>query len=512
MLSFVKRANRKFLTYSIALAGLLASPVHALAMSKSESLPVVEFANNALVQSSLVTIERAFHRINVDHAGLLVESNYRLRLPRDQRLSNLTVWSDLAEALRLESEGSASIDGVSVRVEPIARRPGCFLVIPSSNWLPLEFDLRIRYRINNYTPQALYVLNSNNFLTPSRIVRKDNQLGIDIRKPSSYADKITTGADIRVPPSHFILGSGLIIQRAGHVTIEPTKFGRFVLVLAPKDSWLLNEFQVGNTSFTYLSKKIGSTIEALMVEQSVRFGWQKLADTFGTYTSHVVLIEADGPLGGGAIGSNVLALYSMMAIPANIQEYLKAITGAPALASTRAYADYIYRKSKNPMFDYVATIAIHELGHLYFGFGQAVERYPETYQTWLSLGLGILYDNEITRELIGSSPALFQLLEEKWRREFDVLSGVDQRLQNPNTASDALRGVMPFHRVQLYAHGKAGFVLRQLRRCAGSAAFDEFAQSYLNHGGEPDGYISFRKGLMTLCPSLSKLEASLRVL
>jgi hypothetical protein len=178
--------------------------------------------------------------------------------------------------------------------------------------------------------------------------------------------------------------------------------------------------------------------------------------------------------------------------------------------STLAYVKAYYPKSKDQWGGYLIGTFAHEIGHLYFGFGKTRERITNVDELWFSLGLGVVYDMEITNTLVGRPPQLEFDLIENWKNNISKLKDIDQRLINPDKSSDAK---YKFDRKKVFAHGKAAYFLGDLRMKVGKEKFDKAVSNYLRECGNCEsGYADFKKFLGSDASIATDLEKKHQIL
>jgi hypothetical protein len=254
-------------------------------------------------------------------------------------------------------------------------------------------------------------------------------------------------------------------------------------------------------------------IDPAALESAVRAAWPEVIKRFGRPTTHFVFAESeDGGLSGGPLGTNIALLFARRDIGKFEQMFIKNLLGWPAAGSTKEYVVHAYQGAKDPWGEYLTGMVAHELMHLVFGFGgggRSFERVGETYEEWTSLGLGCIYDSDITLALTGRPAALFEASERVWQDHYARDPKIDQRLEHPDTTNDP----PDLARVQTYAHSKARWVLRQIRTAAGADAFDRAVAAYL--AAPPDdpeqGWPRLRRELLKVFPKLPTVESSLGI-
>ena len=103
----------------------------------------------------------------------------------------------------------------------------------------------------------------------------------------------------------------------------------------------------------------------------------------------------------------------------------------------------------------------------------------------------MLYDMELTKQLIGREPQLQLDLINSWFVRYSKLKDIDQRLISPNTTEDKK---YPFDRKKVFAHGKSASYLKKVREKIGEKLFDGAVNEYLKKCGNcTGGYDDFKK-------------------
>jgi hypothetical protein len=334
-------------------------------------------------------------------------------------------------------------------------------------------------------------------LTADELPRPEHR--IESLSQHSYADPVETTMTVHAPAEWLVAASSL----AG----GPLVAGRYAVVIGHKDFWKQQTCSVEGLDCVLVTRikdplLTKDLMHALLAEVVPRYGRR-----FGPATDHIVMVDCDwDAISGGLLGTNVLGFFAKPKLSPEEQAGFKAAFGWAPQPSTKAYVAQLYKSAKDPWREYMTGMLSHEFAHLYFGFGRTAERIQSVDELWLSLGLGLVYDEIVTTEITGHRDAFFAAVEANWRDKFATNPSVDQRLIRPDTSHDA-----EFHlsRAHVYAHGKALAVLRTLRERAGKEAFDRAVAEYLRTG--VGGYDAFRPRLAKLLPKLADYERELGV-
>ncbi len=342
-------------------------------------------------------------------------------------------------------------------------------------------------------------------LTAQSIAEKIGDKAKSLKHPFDFTDPEETQIDVSSPSTHFIFSS---FKKLGP-TILPKRVSQFVIGIADKRIWNLHEFSFEGTTFQLVGPKLSPQITPSAWEASMRKVWPKFFERFGSATDHLVFVDLKGPISGGPLGENVLAFFADENLPQGVSEEMEANLGWGPQRSTRAYVKAQYPKSQDQWGEYLLGTFSHEISHLYFGFGITRERVSTADELWFSLGLGMLYDMEITRELTGHEPQLLLDVMKHWEEKISRLKDVDQRLIGPDRAADQNH---KFDRKKVFGHGKAAYYLKELRSLIGREKFDAAVIQYLRSCGNCDrGYEDFKKFLGPETAALKKLETKLQI-
>jgi len=294
---------------------------------------------------------------------------------------------------------------------------------------------------------------------------------------------------LKVPKGYFSFSS----FQEDQGQLSPKSVSHFVIGAAKSDVWAKHQFNFSNTHFELISPRTNAHIEPNHWEISVRKIWKEFTDRFGNPTDHLVFLDLEGPISGGPLGENVLGIFATEKMNPTVQEDMKANLGWNPLTSTRAYVEANYPKFKNQWEEYLFGTFSHEIGHLFFGFGLTRQRVSSADDLWFSLGLGMIYDMEVTEKLVGRKPQLELDIIKSWMTNYANIPNIDQRLVNPNKAEDKK---YTFDRKKVFAHGKAAFYLDKVREKVGVEHFDNAVLEYLKKCGQCEGgYEDFKKYL-----------------
>ncbi len=275
--------------------------------------------------------------------------------------------------------------------------------------------------------------------------------------------------------------------------LEPRKASQFVVGFADKKIWELGEFQFKGTTFQLLTPRLGSQIDKKLWESGIRKIWPAFLERFGQATDHLVFVDLQGPISGGPLGENVIGIFASDNFPASLFTDMEANLGWKPHNSTKEYVKAHYPKSRDQWSEYLLGTFVHEIAHLYFGFGVTRERIEAVEDLWFSLGLGMVHDMEITTELLGRPPQLEIDLIQNWKKNISAIRDIDHRLIHPDKSQDSK---YKFDRKKVFAHGKAAFFLDEFRKQLGKEKFDKAVLAYLKGCGTCEsGYTDFKKYL-----------------
>lgn len=274
--------------------------------------------------------------------------------------------------------------------------------------------------------------------------------------------------------------------------LEKSTLSKFVIGLASTNVWKADSFEHRGSRFSLVTK-LNSSIDPGHWKRSVSEIWDFYTSKFDQGVPQVTFIELNwAPISGGPLGENVLALFSQERVSIQGQNEIRNDLGWLAQNTTLEYVTANYPKSSSPWQEYLVGTYAHELAHLFFGFGKTREEVEAAHEVWFSLGMGMLYDEEITKRMTGNSPALFQASDNTLEK-FSKIKALDQRLVKPNTSQDRYYNL---DRKKVYAHSKALRFLKNLRDEVGHTPFDEAVKKYVQDCGLcSKGYEDFKKFL-----------------
>lgn len=213
-------------------------------------------------------------------------------------------------------------------------------------------------------------------------------------------------------------------------------------------------------------EKITQSIQKIMplIQQQMGFSPEK-----------IVLIDSDGPIGGGPSGAYSVAVYSTDNMTPFYAQLVEQATGWPAEKSTMDYIKKYYKQFPDPEQAYIDDIVLHELMHTYLGFG-LTKASPNQSDWWFTFGLGLLMDRQIWKKLYTLPSPLFEAPVHQWKNKYSKMKQIDQRLIQPDTKNDQHYNLV---RLQIYGHGKAFVYLQNLRKLVGEKLFDQAVKSWV---------------------------------
>ena len=243
--------------------------------------------------------------------------------------------------------------------------------------------------------------------------------------PFSY----TSPREVEVKILKTGLGEVILFSSFSQVdsALKKSSLSKFVIGLAQKKDWKEENFEHLGSRFTLITKKT-SSIDPVHWKKNVSEIWQYYQSKFEQSVPQITFIELDwAPISGGPLGENVLALFTQDLISIQGQNELRNDLGWLAQNSTQDYVRANYPGSANPWQEYLVGTYAHELAHLFFGFGKTREEVEAAHEVWFSLGMGMLYDEEITRKITGNYPAIFRA-SESTHEKYSKIKALDQRL------------------------------------------------------------------------------------
>jgi hypothetical protein len=243
------------------------------------------------------------------------------------------------------------------------------------------------------------------------------------------------------------------------------------------NQYLVDRLDFESSTVLVFTRKAGVLKREKFVASVKRY-WPKLSKTFDVPVRELVVVDYDFPFGGGPLADYVVGVYSSDTVEPKVQRLIKETAGWGPQPSTMDYIKVHYAHFEDPEQAYIDDMVIHEMGHVYFGFGRT--RAPKSQNDWwFLLGMGLIYDRAVwTADHLHPSPAI-GATEKLWRNTFSKKKNLDQRLVNPDTSKDAQFGL---NRLQIYGHGKSIVFLRALREELGTKEFDLIVDKYLKDG------------------------------
>jgi hypothetical protein len=230
---------------------------------------------------------------------------------------------------------------------------------------------------------------------------------------------------------------------------------------------------VSGTRFFLLTRK-KSVFVPEKFEVAIKKYWPQFATRFNLEVPPVSLIDIDSGLGGSPKGEYIVGVASSEVISRSFSETLSNVTGWIPKKSTKDYVVQYWGKFNDPFQAYIDDMVIHELGHVFFGYGFTKVKEPN--QEWFSLGLGMVYDRLVWDTYHASKSPLFEEIDRVWRTKFADREDIDQKLINPDTSNDKAVGL---DRLQIYGHGKSNAFLSELRNTIGESVFDDVVARFI---------------------------------
>jgi hypothetical protein len=273
---------------------------------------------------------------------------------------------------------------------------------------------------------------------------------------------------------------------AGLITLELSEFPVNNYVKIDPLHYEGAKFTLREATFSIFARKQnGIGIDRFY--EGVKLAWPKWLSYFPLKTRPITIIETDWGLGGGSLGSFVLAVHLREKYDAESSAYLESVLGWPAQSTGTAYVEKQFASFDDPMQAYVTDQIVHELGHIFFLHG--ITELNNENNLWFGLGLGLVYDRLIWKEISEIPSPVFEAFDWIWKGRFANNTEIDQRLINPNTEKDKDFGLV---RLQTYGHAKACAYLSELRIRIGANRFDDYVRSYLSKPiGAPIEYQDF---------------------
>lgn len=469
------------------------------------------------VNNSFVNISHIHHDVVLAPDSYEIKSTFRLaerNLPGKHRIPLVTsrTYEDLESLI-------VYYNGQQVHVsEPQSKKQKAILPVLGGNvtllWLTIDREieknslLTVQYKMRR-TPSEMELINHNDFLMVGKVVQTncdsyDICYEVITRPISDYSDPVMHSANLHHPEGFGVVASARPDSTVDGHKVADISAAQFLVGFYKKADWNSRDIVVAGTPFTIMSRKQGSYINLGALTKAVKLVWPQYVERFYSIPRHIFFIGLEGPLGGGSVGNNVLAIYDSKKISAELQSYLHHNSGFRYTSeNTKGYMEEIYPESSQPVWNYTLDLVAHELGHLYFGFGETYENARARHDPWLSLGLGLIYDQEFYRNIAGKQPQLVGFSTRRWREHFSKIKDIDQRLENPDTSNDE-----KYHldRLQSFSHGKSSVVLGELRNRLGAKKFDQLVLRYIKGELGGFGYANFRSGLKEVYSDISEFE------
>ena len=495
-------------------------PLPATAIVKTANAtayPILSFDRYEPIAASLITARSVEHRVTMANDAFQIVSTWTIE--NTLKADEFLFGSDADQGAKIDK---IRVNGVDAPFTKISGHEGYVRINNVVSKTSPNVNLIVTSTLPLDGPKDdLKLLSTFSLPKPGRLVKSSTATGWDLRSLNrhSYGDPVKTTLQISTPPGWLVVGSSPVTSTTPSTFhFQPLVSARFVAVLAPKSSWRLETCAIKDLECTLMAKQNGAHLSAQLMQPLLAKVSKPFVARFGRATDHLVLVDSDwDAISGGLLGSNVLAFFAQSVISPEQQSHFKDSFGWEPRGSTSAYVAELYKHARDPWDAYMTGMLAHEFAHLYFGFGHTSERIVDLHELWFSLGLGLLYDEIITNELLGRRDAFFQAVETNWRTQFANNKSIDQRLVKPDTSKDQ---AFRLSRAHVYAHGKALAVLRALRERVGADAFDRAVVNYLAAGcskspctknGDHGGYSVFRKHLMTVEPGLKAIEKELEI-
>ena len=265
------------------------------------------------------------------------------------------------------------------------------------------------------------------------------------------------------------------------------------------------EIDVEGTHFFIFIRKV-RPIKSDWITEAVKIYWPKLTVQLGRGVKEAALIDFDVPFGGGPFERYVIGIFSSSSVSDEFKKIVQQATGWSEKNSTADYIKFHYQDFADPQKAYVEDLVVHELAHLFFGFGKTTAP-QQKLDLWFPLGLGIVYDRMAWSQVHQSLSPAFLGVTAEWRRYAKL--PVDQRLVGPDVTRDQQ---FDLNRIQVFGHGKSSVFLETLRQKMGSNNFDRIVKQMIETGVECN-YMEFKKLASVKEQKIIKnLERSFKVL
>ena len=470
-------------------------------------IPEINFQPYDKRQDNLLNIKSLHHDINLRDDKFYLISTWTIQFDHEtENVDELIVISD-----RPNSKLShVFLNKTEIIPIPIENKKNYYLLpFPESFQKNIEIKLSLKYEFLEKSGFQLVYYTASDLFHIAKIAKdKNNKLGYDLRKRTNmdFSEIIRTSANVNGTSRYIVFGSNGLLA-------NPINAGLYMIGFADTAYYGMFQSSVMHTNFQIIYSKKTGLFKPDIVSEIISKSWPLFLKQFPHPTNHVVFFENPySILGAGPYGTNIFGVNITESISENIQEVLAPLFNAQKFSSTEEFVKNFYREFKNPWQEYLTNLIVHELGHLFFGFGITAERHPYLHDYWFSLGMGIIYDREINKQLTGHYPHIVEYMIDSWTNNFMERTDIDQRLVQPDLSNDQNAGINSFHRTQFIAHGKGFYVLNKIREKIGNEIFDQEVVKYLSEGSKNlDGYISFRKQLLKHYKEISKLEEQLKI-
>jgi hypothetical protein len=244
--------------------------------------------------------------------------------------------------------------------------------------------------------------------------------------------------------------------------------------------------KIGGSSFHLYARKFNG-IGLAQMEKSLLKMWPLFLKNFKKAPSDIAIIDFNAAMGGGPLAPYVIGIFTSKKISKAHQDLIEQATGWPPQTSTSKYIASQYGAFQNPEEAYVDDMLVHELGHLFFGWG--LTSAPENKNDWwFSFGMGLIYDRLAWGQTYQNPSPLFEKITSKWKDDFSKKEEVDQRLISPDDSKDKSLGLQ---RLQTYGHGKSYAFLSRLREKLGPEKFDQAMNAFISKSGQKADYEQF---------------------
>lgn len=470
-------------------------------------LPEIDFKPYDKQQDNLLNIELLHHDVTLETDTFFITSTWTIHFDNETvNFGELIVKSNRLAA-RLSY---VSLNDTEIIPIPIENKKNHYLLkLPSNSDYGFDAKLTLKYKIEEKSGFQLTYFTAQDLFHVAKIVKdKNGESGYDLRERTNmdFSEKIKTSAHVNAPSNYMVFGSNYNLG-------ESLNAGMYMIGFADTTYYGKVQSNIMQTDFQIIYSKITALLEPKTVIKIISKSWPLFLKQFPKPTDYVVLFENPySILGAGPYGTNVFGFNIMQNIPEKTAEAVASLFKISKCSSTKEFVNNFYMTYKEPWREYLTNLTVHELGHLFFGFGTTVERHPYSHDYWFSLALGMIYDREINKQLTGNYPHIIEYMVDTWYNEYKNRTDIDQKLIQPDLSNDRQAGINSFHRTQYFAHGKGFYVLNEIRKVIGPRTFDKEVVKYLENGiKNNDGYISFRKQLLEHYKELPKLEAQLEI-